>query len=66
MTGDEVVRYRHLLGMTQAQFAALVMVTQPSVSQWETGKTSPTKVQAELIRMKVAEHQRTAAEAVPA
>jgi len=41
--------------MTQVQFAALVLVSQSAVSQWETGATEPTKVQAEMIRIKAAE-----------
>jgi len=39
-----------VLDMTQAAFAALVGVSQPTVSRWEQGEGSPTLDQLKFIR----------------
>lgn len=41
--GKRISFARELLGLTQAALAAKVYVTQPAVSQWESGKTLPAK-----------------------
>lgn len=41
--GERIGLARELLGMTQAALGAKVYVTQPAVSQWESGKTLPTR-----------------------
>lgn len=39
--GDNIERGRKTLGITQTQFAALLEVTQQTVSEWETGSSAP-------------------------
>lgn len=41
--GQRLALARELLGLTQAALAAKVYVTQPAVSQWEQGRTIPTR-----------------------
>lgn len=40
--GQRIRTLRELLDMTQGALAAKVHVTQPAVSQWESGQTLPT------------------------
>lgn len=39
--GDVVSKYRHRLGMTQAEMAEALGVTKASVSAWERDKSRP-------------------------
>jgi DNA-binding transcriptional regulator YiaG len=55
MTAREVAAIRDELGLTQAEFAALLRTSQSAVSQWETGATRVSGPVSELIRMKHAE-----------
>jgi len=41
ITTESIVKLRRKLGLTQAQLAALLGVSNFSVSHWELGKTSP-------------------------
>lgn len=55
MSGRDVARLRESLGLKQAEFAALLHISQSAISQWETGVTRVSSPMAELVRMKVAE-----------
>lgn len=41
--GRRIALARELLGLTQGALAAKVHVTQPAVSQWERGRTLPSR-----------------------
>lgn len=41
--GRRILTLREMLGLTQATLAARVYVSQPAVSQWESGATLPTR-----------------------
>lgn len=41
MLGNNITKLRKGKGLTQAQLAAAIHVTQGAVSQWETGRTMP-------------------------
>lgn len=41
MVGNNIAKFRKLRGLTQAQLAVALNVTQSAVSQWETNKTLP-------------------------
>lgn len=41
--GRRILTLREMLGLTQAALAAKVYVTQPAVSQWESGTTLPSR-----------------------
>lgn len=41
--GRRIMTLRTMLGLTQSALAAKVYVTQPAVSQWESGATVPAR-----------------------
>lgn len=41
MLGETIAKLRKSKGLTQAQMAKQIHVTQGAVSQWETGRTAP-------------------------
>lgn len=47
--GRRLQMIRELVGLTQGALASKVFVTQPAVSQWETGKTLPSRAMQHLI-----------------
>lgn len=53
MRARDVNRTRRRLGLTQAQFAALLGVTRVTVARWETGTVAVREPMAKLIRMVV-------------
>jgi DNA-binding transcriptional regulator YiaG len=57
MTADAVFSLRRSLGMSQAQFAAMLRVTPAAVSYWESGSRPVVPAMAELMRLKAAEYR---------
>lgn len=55
--GRDVTRLRESLGMTQAQFAKLLKVTQTAVCCWENETRPVVPYMAELMRLAAAEHR---------
>lgn len=51
MTGSELRRLRHGLGLTQAQMGERIGVTQNTVARWERGEVGIGEPQARLIRL---------------
>jgi DNA-binding transcriptional regulator YiaG len=49
MTPMNILRIRENLGMTQAEFAALIGVTRPFIARLETGKQTPSRPLALLL-----------------
>jgi DNA-binding transcriptional regulator YiaG len=58
VTGDEVRQVRHLLGLTQRQFAERVGVARVTVTRWEGGSVTVGTTAAILIRL-LAQQART-------
>lgn len=50
MTPNEIRALRDRLDMTQREFASALEVDRAAVSQWESGKTQPTKAKREILR----------------
>jgi len=51
----DIENARHELGMTQAQLAAAIGVSERTVQNWEWGRTSPRPAQVRAIEQLVAE-----------
>ena len=50
MTSNEFAQLRKELGLTQAELAAIMGSTQPSIARIESGERQPTKILAAFIR----------------
>lgn len=57
MTSDEFRRLRISLGLTQAELADIMGMTQPAVARIESGERKPTKLHAAFLRF-IAAHQK--------
>jgi len=53
----DIEKARHELGMTQAQLAAAIGVSERTVQNWEWGRTAPRPAQVKAIEQLVAEGQ---------
>ena len=51
LTPQQIRDARKRLGMTQSQFEAVLGVSSPTASRWETGAMSPSKTVCRLIRL---------------
>ncbi len=51
MSGVDIRELRHSLGLSQTELAEWVGVTQPAVSQWENGTTTPMGSAVRLLGM---------------
>lgn len=51
----DIENARHELGMTQAQLAAAIGVSERTVQNWECGRTAPRDAQVKAIEQLVAE-----------
>jgi len=49
----EVVRARHAVGCTQAEFAALLGVSVRTLQEWEQGRREPTGAARTLLRIAI-------------
>jgi DNA-binding transcriptional regulator YiaG len=49
MTAQDIESFRRSLGLSQAELADRLGVSQASVSQWETGKKHPRKTVLKLL-----------------
>ena len=50
MTKEEIIEIRKSLRLTQQAFAALLGTTVVSVSRWENGRTTPSRLYIREIR----------------
>lgn len=50
MNPDTIRQIRHELNLTQEQFAMLLDVGSATVRRWESGRTAPSRFQAEVIQ----------------
>lgn len=53
--GKLIRELRHLLGLTQEQFAAELGVVYPTVNRWENGHSTPSPMAIKLIELKLYE-----------
>lgn len=49
MTSTEIKELRHLLGLTQEQFADAIGVTRRALTYWESGQRKPSPTSIKLI-----------------
>lgn len=56
MNKDEVIAIRNRLGMTQARFAVTIGATVATISRWENGQASPSRLYVEEIKRLMEKH----------
>ena len=49
MLADRIKQVRHTAGLTQAELAEALGVSQPTVNRWETGETEPARTTLEQL-----------------
>lgn len=50
MTPDQILQARRKLGLSQAEFAELILVSSRTVKYWESGERNPSKLAVQRMK----------------